>query len=663
MGLGLRQNPTSTSSITSGSTTDTVSSTATPSASSQVEAAPTSTSTSASSTSTSDSVTSTSESSSTSTTETSTSESLTSTVTSTSDSTTLASTSTSTPTSMSSSTSLSGSSQASDTSTSSTSISTSSTTDSSTSTSTTSSSTSSTSTSTSTSTTSTSTSTSTTSTTSSSTTTSSSSSTTSSSSETTSSTSTSSTSTSTPTSDTTTTASTTIPPPPTTTFQTTIFVTTTDSSGHTTTTAPSQVTLTSTSTSDGTVVTITAIGANPTLSTSSDSGRNSFLQNTPAVAGVSVLAGLAATSIIIFLVFYIRRRRRRARIEHDTAVSATLAAAGFTRKALDDDVDDGPASTATGRYRDSDGDPFGANRSMSHSAGSGGVLEMGQRSSSHLSGRNSAYSANIANPGNGYNPYAEFGHAVPMGPSASSPTGYPPSSYVPPGSASGPGYIPVANGERGSPVPGHSPGPSIGGSAALGERGHGHNASAGSYEPLLGTWWASQGQTQSENVTKDEPFTAAEIKQEASQESRTAAPTPPPRNPRRLIGSSTQPETPSPPSTSHQNKASDDLLGLGTLSGGAWGAQEKKDNEVNDDASSVHSNDSNYQTNVAKLLHARARGRIQGSSKIRREGTEDESLFGDHEDYSQRVGGRGVLGVRNATDLDRERSVRSSMDS
>ncbi|KAJ3750456.1 hypothetical protein DFH05DRAFT_1531921 [Lentinula detonsa] len=518
---------------------------------------------------------------------------LTSTVTSTSDSTTLASTSTSTPTSMSSSTSLSGSSQDSDTSTSSTStsISTSSTTDNSTSTSTTSSTTSSTSTSTSTSTTSTSTSTSTTSTTSSSTTTSSSSTTTSSSSDTTSSTSTSSTSTSTPTSD-----------------------TTTNSSGHTTTTAPSQVTLTSTSTSDGTVVTITAIGANPTLSTSSDSGRNSFLQNTPAVAGVSVLAGLAATSIIIFLVFYIRRRRRRARIEHDTAVSATLAAAGFTRKALDDDVDDGPASTATGRYRDSDGDPFGANRSMSHSAGSGGVLEMGQRSSSHLSGRNSAYSANIANPGNGYNPYAEFGHAVPMGPSASSPTGYPPSSYVPPGSASGPGYIPVANGERGSPVPGHSPGPSIGGSAVLGERGHGHNASAGSYEPLL--------------------------------ESRTAAPTPPPRNPRRLIGSSTQPETPSPPSTS-----------------GAWGAQEKKDNEVNDDASSVHSNDSNYQTNVAKLLHARARGRIQGSSKIRREGTEDESLFGDHEDYSQRVGGRGVLGVRNATDLDRERSVRSSMDS
>ncbi|KAJ3720013.1 hypothetical protein C8R42DRAFT_643306 [Lentinula raphanica] len=383
-----------------------------------------------------------------------------------------------------------------------------------------------------------------------------------------------------------------------------------------------------------------------------------FLSNTPAVAGVSVLVGLAATSIIIFLVFYIRRRRRRALIEHDTAVSATLAAAGFTRRALDDDIDDGPGSTATGRYRDSDGDPFGANRSMSHSAGSGGVLEMNQRSSSHLSGRNSAYSANFANNGNGYNPYAEFGYTVPIGPSTSSPTAHPPSSYVP---QSGPGYIPVASGERGSPVPGHSPGPSIGGSAALGERGHGHNASAGSYEPLLGAWWTSQGQNQSENPTKDEATAAAsENKEETSHDSEVGAPTPPPRNPRRLIDTPAQPETPSPPSTSHQKKPSEDLLGLGTLSGGSWGAQGK-DNEVNDDAS-VYSNDSNYQTNVAKLLHSRARGRIS-SSKAKKEGTEDESLFGDHEDYSQRVGGGGVLGVRNATDLDRERSVRSSMDS
>ncbi|KAJ4499609.1 hypothetical protein C8R41DRAFT_929859 [Lentinula lateritia] len=372
-----------------------------------------------------------------------------------------------------------------------------------------------------------------------------------------------------------------------------------------------------------------------------------------------------ATSIIIFLAFYIRRRRRRARIEHDTAVSATLAAAGFTRRALDDDLDDGPGSTATGRYRDSDGDPFGTNRSTNHSAGSGGVLEMGQRSSSHLSGRNSAYSANAANPGNGFNPYTEFGYAVPMGP-PTSPPGHPPSSYVPPGAGSGPGYIPVANGERGSPVPGHSPGPSIGGNAALGEKGHGHNASAGSYEPLLGTWWASQGQTQSENPTKDEPpVAAAENNQRGSHES--GAPPPPPRNPRRLIDSPADPGTPSPlpPAAGHRNKPSEDLLGLGALSsGGTWGAQKKTNSSgVKDDSSSVYSNDDDNHLDVGKTLLSRAKSRAQGSSKARREGTEDASLFGDHEDYSQRVGGGGVLGVRNVTDLDRERSVRSSMDS
>ena len=48
------------------------------------------------------------------------------------------------------------------------------------------------------------------------------------------------------------------------------------------------------------------------------------------------------TSILIFIAFYVRRRRRRARIEHDTAVSATLAAAGFKRSPLDDDMD-GPS--------------------------------------------------------------------------------------------------------------------------------------------------------------------------------------------------------------------------------------------------------------------------------------------------------------------------------
>lgn len=369
-----------------------------------------------------------------------------------------------------------------------------------------------------------------------------------------------------------------------------------------------------------------------------------FFQNTGAVAGVFVLVGLAATSILIFVFFYIRRRRRRALVEHDTAVSATLAAAGFTRRALDDDLDEAPGSANT-RFRDSDGDPFGANRSTNHSPGSAGALEMGQRSSSHLSGRNSAYFYDPPNP-TGFNP-TEFGYAVPMGPPGSG------SSSGPPGATLGAGYIPVSDGERGSPVPGHSPGPSIGGATALGEKGHGHNASAGSYEPLLGTWWASHGQAQSENVNKDDsPAATASSTPGGSKEGGgSAVPTPPPRNPRRLV------DLPLASSAGQQSKPTEDLLGLGNLAGGTW-APKDQPAEVRDDASSVYSTHTavDAHENVAKILQAKT-----GAGKPPREGTEDASLFGDHEDYSKRVGGGGILGVRNATDLDRER--RGSLDS
>jgi hypothetical protein len=109
----------------------------------------------------------------------------------------------------------------------------------------------------------------------------------------------------------------------------------------------------------------------------------------------------------------------------------------------------------------------------------------------------------------------------------------------------------------------------------------------------------------------------------------------------------------------------EDLLGLGTLADGTWGVQGKpKDrvDEVRDDASSVYSHDSTVDAHTETEKMKRGR-RAQGPSKLTKEETEGESLFGDHEDYSKRVGGGGKLGVRNVTDLDRARSMRSSMDS
>jgi hypothetical protein len=55
------------------------------------------------------------------------------------------------------------------------------------------------------------------------------------------------------------------------------------------------------------------------------------------VAGVFVLVGLAVAAIGLWIFFALWRRRRTLKLEHDTAVSASLAAAGFKRTDLDDD--------------------------------------------------------------------------------------------------------------------------------------------------------------------------------------------------------------------------------------------------------------------------------------------------------------------------------------
>jgi len=89
---------------------------------------------------------------------------------------------------------------------------------------------------------------------------------------------------------------------------------------------------------------VTIVAANPTpLSggSGSDLSTSQFFRNKGAVAGVFLIVGLAAASILLFLFFFVRRRRRTRKMEHDTAVATTLAAAGFNRTPLDGDDEEG----------------------------------------------------------------------------------------------------------------------------------------------------------------------------------------------------------------------------------------------------------------------------------------------------------------------------------
>lgn len=55
-----------------------------------------------------------------------------------------------------------------------------------------------------------------------------------------------------------------------------------------------------------------------------------------------MIVGLAAATICLWIFFFIRRRRRRRRIDHESEVSASLAAAGYNRAPIDDE-DIGPS--------------------------------------------------------------------------------------------------------------------------------------------------------------------------------------------------------------------------------------------------------------------------------------------------------------------------------
>jgi len=94
------------------------------------------------------------------------------------------------------------------------------------------------------------------------------------------------------------------------------------------------------------------------LSPNDDSSSTSqFFHNKGAVAGVFLIVGLAAASICLWIFFFVRRRRRNRRIDHETAVSASLAAAGYNRTLIDDEEDIGPGPGMRERFSSSSQHP------------------------------------------------------------------------------------------------------------------------------------------------------------------------------------------------------------------------------------------------------------------------------------------------------------------
>lgn len=199
-----------------------------------------------------------------------------------------------------------------------------------------------------------------------------------------------------------------------------------------------------------------------------------FFRNKGAVAGVFLVAGLAAASILLFLFFFIRRRRRTRRLEMDHAMNSALAAHGFTRTPLDG----------------GDDDEGGMAEAPRQGSGSFGMATM----SSVPSGGGRPPSAYLDDPGAGpsnsnardrdnpdFDPYAAYGTAVhPPAPSASglfntrTREGYAPARTSSPPPPSAP---PLGQGHNHSHTASTSSmGPML---------GHAQHESAGSFEPLL----------------------------------------------------------------------------------------------------------------------------------------------------------------------------------
>ncbi|KAJ7634275.1 hypothetical protein DFH06DRAFT_684337 [Mycena polygramma] len=246
------------------------------------------------------------------------------------------------------------------------------------------------------------------------------------------------------------------PTDPSETLASTVFVTTTDSLGHTTTSVPSAITSIITFTSNGVPITTTEVKVNPTLAPDghSSGGGSSFFKNAGAVAGVFALVGLAAAAIVLWILFGLRRRRRNRRMKHDSAVSATLAAAGFHRAPLDDDVQQGNGSRGDMEMR------------------AGSSLAMGSGV------RTSGYQDSPGHDEDAFNPYNE---------------------YVVP--APGEGYIPART---------SSPPPATSADRDASESGPGHHSashSVGSIEPLLAAFRATEPASPGPSGVREDPPT------------------------------------------------------------------------------------------------------------------------------------------------------------
>ena len=162
-----------------------------------------------------------------------------------------------------------------------------------------------------------------------------------------------------------------------------------------------------------------------------------------------LIVGLAAASIVLFLFFFIKRRRRNRRLEYDTAVASTLAAAGFNRTPLDGD-DDNEGKVMRQRRQSSPS----ATRTMSSLPSLGGQQPLQQ-------------------------PYTDdpFGHPADFDPYAA----YAAPPQTPPASARRDGYFPA---RTSSPPLVHSHSASTNSGHAM---GHVPRESAGSHEPLMAT--------------------------------------------------------------------------------------------------------------------------------------------------------------------------------
>ena len=186
---------------------------------------------------------------------------------------------------------------------------------------------------------------------------------------------------------------------------------------------------------------------------------------------------------VLFLFFFIKRRRRNRRLEYDTAVASTLAAAGYNRQPLD-------------------GDDYDEN---------GGMRQRRRSSPSALATMSSLgtqaqqpYTDDPTGRRAEFDPYSAYSAVPPQ---------------TPPASARRDGYFPA---RTSSPPLGHSQnGSQSSATMGLGTGGHIPRESAGSFEPLL----AAAGMSMPPTPSTLEPAVVL-------------APPIPPKSPRRLGGSS-----------------------------------------------------------------------------------------------------------------------------